>query len=217
MAFVAVNEVLRRKSPAMSKSTRPITTTARRIDTGESFESRMARAGQPADFTSANIGRTITERSREFKANLAEQQRREGVIFEEAARERAFEDKQATRRFLRTKSFVDPIIAQLQDDTGGFDDDDIDFGGLEEVEASIRRAGDKAQGQTASVLAKRNIFRSGPSAAAAALLQAETEASVAGARGEFFERGSERRDRRRASREQALTQIATQLASGAFL
>lgn len=65
--------------------------------------------------------------------------------------------------------------------------------GIDEIEATIERRGETAQGQLSSQLARRGIFRSGPGAAESRRLTADIESNIATTRGQFAERIADRR------------------------
>ncbi len=152
---------------------------------------------------------------RETKADFAQRERAREVR-NEARREREFQEKSATTRFGRARELIGSVLGQFDRDEGG-GTDGIDQSGLGEVERSIRASGKKRAGQAAGILAKRGIFTSGSSAAVESTIQAETEAAVAGKRGEFAESAADRRARKKAARLQAATQLTGQIAGGAFL
>lgn len=152
-----------------------------------------------------------------------ERQRRDREILEEAARERDFEKQLFRERNRNINAVLRPIMERLLGDdaidvtTDTTVMDSPEFSGLGALEESIRRTAERAQAEVGSRLAKRNLFRSGPSAAATALLQAETEGAVAELSFSDAARREESIRRRRSAREQALAQLAGQVATGAFL
>ncbi len=74
--------------------------------------------------------------------------------------------------------------------------------------------GKQARGKLATAMAKRGIFRGGPSAAAEATLLGETEAGVAQARAGFAESAAERRARKQMARQQAFAQVLGGIGGG---
>lgn len=79
------------------------------------------------------------------------------------------------------------------------------------LEASILRRGKESQGALSSLLAKRGIYGGGPSAAAAAKLQAEIESNVALSSAQFAESEATRQSQERTARQQAFTSLLSNI------
>jgi len=165
-------------------------------------------AGSAAAFQ----GALDRQRAKVQKQKLAGQTQREAFTARESKLERDFSSQQSSLAFDRARSLIGPLLADQ-----GVGGDGVDTEGLAAQEASIRRTGAQAQAKVGGALAKRNIFQSGPSAAAFATLQAETEAAVAGKAGEFAESAADRRSRLKQARLAAATQISSDFLRGAFV
>ena len=144
------------------------------------------------------------------RAASATQQRSITAATAEAERGRQFR-RESFGRFQKT---ITPLLAQFGTggDGGGGNGDDS---AQQALTASIERRGEQAQSRLSSQLAKRGIFRGGVSAAAAAKLEGETEAEVAGQRAQFAESKAERKARERIARKQSLAQISSSFIQGA--
>lgn len=106
------------------------------------------------------------------------------------------------------QSFISPYLSGLGDTPGT-------PGGpstaQQALEASILSRGEESQGILASSLARRGIFSGGPSAAAAAKMQAGIESNVALSRAQFEEQEAQRRSQESIAKQQVFSNLMGQL------
>lgn len=133
--------------------------------------------------------------------------------YEDWQKRMGYRDRLGQEQFERYRAFMSPYLSQLSSvlkgaPGGTYDPDDP---ALRAMEESIERRGGEAQRAIASEMARRGVFRSGPSVAASALQQGETEAQVASTRGRFALAGAERGQRAWQARLSALMQLITSM------
>lgn len=106
------------------------------------------------------------------------------------------------------QSFISPYLSGLGGTTSASGEPSA---AQQALEASILSRGEESQGILSSALARRGIFGGGPSAAAAAKMQADIESNVALSRAQFEESEAQRQSQESMARQQVFSNLMGQL------
>lgn len=149
------------------------------------------------------------EQTATYQKQVSAQTRAQQAIMQTASQQ-AMAAQQETQQFVaqqRQEAFerISPFLQDLSG--GGAEGVPGDTSASDVLTATIEQRGAEAQSRLSTEMARRGIFRSGPSAAASARLTGETEAAVGTAKAQFAESAAKRKQQERQSRRQALTNL----------